>query len=164
MRTRLRPGDQLQWAMYITRLSLGLALLLAACDTGGSHCDCVGGDEAGIKPLCEAPARINANAGPDEVVAALTALRDHTPVSVDFMSSADGGFSGEAGFAYAPGDGTVFFVSRQVSDSYQFGLPIDHYELKDAAFFDACLAEADLNKRFLCLFEITGAGLGRCGE
>ena len=145
------------------RVSLGLALLLAACDRGGSHCDCIGGDADSIEPRCDTPTIINASS-PETVTAALTALRDGTSVTVSFMSSSDGGFSGEAGYAYAPGDGTVFFTSRQVSDSYQFGLPIDHYELKEAAFFTACLADPDPNKRFLCLFDITGAELGRCGD
>lgn len=151
--------------MFRPRLSL-LLLMTAAplgCDKG-SHCDCMGGGDDGrtIEPLCGAPERLNANQGPDQVTAALTAMRDGQATSVSFLNSADGGYSGTAGYAYAPGDGTVFFDSLHVIDSYEFGLPIDHFELKDAAFFDACLADADMNARFLCLFDVAGEKIGTC--
>ena len=141
------------------------ALLLGpACAEEADPCDCVSAGDFNIVTHCGDPKAINANAGPEAVIAALTALRDRTPVVIDFVKSSDNGFSGTAGYADSTGDGAVFFTSFDYADSYAIGLPITRYELKESAYFDACLAEADLNARFECLFAMTEGELGVCGE
>ena len=76
--------------------------------------------------------------------------------------SLDGNYSGSYAYAYSPGDGTVFFQSGGYADGFFLGLPVDHLELKEASYFDGCLAEADLAARVDCLFAIGDATLGAC--
>jgi len=144
--------------------ALSAVLVLGpACEEEQDPCDCVSAGDFNIVTHCGNPVVINASAGPEQVTEALTALRDQKPVVVDFVKSSADGFSGTAGYAYSTGDGTVFFTSFGYVDSYAIGLPIDRYELKEPAFFAACLADADPNARFECLYTMTAAKLGTCG-
>lgn len=170
-------------------LAASATLACAGGDDGsggeGDHCACIGGDAMMIEPRCDVGATIDAFAtctGTDmpqpgmttceapfgwvystaQIDEALTALRDRAPATITITRSLDGNYSGSYAYAYSPGDGTVFFQSGGYADGFFLGLPVDHLELREASYFDGCLAEVDLAARVDCLFEIGDATLGVC--
>lgn len=98
-----------------------------------------------------------------EIDQALTALRDRATASIFVIRSFDGNFSGVYVNAYSPGDGTVYFETLSFADTYLVTFPKAQFQLKEPAFFDGCLAMADVGARVDCLFAMTGDPVETCG-
>jgi len=154
--------------------------------SGDDHCECLGDDDGGeLTIVCEPGPQIYASAicsgtempepgmtsceppfswsySTQQIDQALVALRDRELATISMDRSLDGGYSRTFSYIYSLGDGTVFFTSGFYEDSGWLTPPLDHLELKSEKYFSECLAQADLDLRSDCLFDVGDELIGVC--
>lgn len=146
-------------------------------DTGdGMECECIAEQpdyEAPMMPvcgeiLCGSVREVDGQEGvpelatPDELACALTALRDRTPGIVTWSSTFNGGQFSQTGYVLIYANGEAVRREWGANDlSYDVD-PALRFQLHDAAYYDACLANPDDSARYYCLREYANPSIAEC--
>lgn len=94
---------------------------------------------------------------------ALAAARDGTEGSISWSLTPDSSYSGHEGYLHILPGRRVLRQSKEWADLGGRTSSTDLWQLRDAAYFDACLALESPCQRMHCLFAgTTGPALSRC--
>ena len=94
---------------------------------------------------------------------ALEAARDGTEGTLPWYLSPDGNYSGNQGYIHILPGRRILRQDRAWSDLAGYAFDTDLWQLRDAAYFEGCLALASPCERMHCLFAgTTGPALSRC--
>ncbi len=142
----------------------------------GMECECIA-EQPDYEPpmmplcgetLCPTVSQVDGQEGvpelatPEALVCALTALRERTPGIVTWSSTFNGGQFSDTGYVLIQANGEAVRREWGAEDlSYDVD-PALRFELHDAAYYDACLADLDDSARYYCLREYPNPSLAIC--